>query len=274
MYKDLLAAVGPFSVLLYGDAGAGKTTLAVDAFWDFMKLEKRCEGLWIQLGRESNTALGVPVAMTKSFSSTLSDPMKFLNSFNACIRGVAVERLKGAGPEVVVVDGLTEFGALYEYYKTPSASDTFEVWRGLKDSFFGAMQLLNPEFLKCVVICTASVDVKRRGTKTKSQEVIGADPDWQDSKFVPYMDGWARRHMGRYFNLVAYMDADYRQVKGADGKLEKKECHDVWFQGHGDYLIKNQWEHRWEGLPPKLTNARFEEVLGLIAKAKGSAAGA
>ena len=195
--------------------------------------------------------------------------MKFLNEFNKCIRDVALERKKGKGPEVIVVDGLTEFGAMYEYYKGPSATDTFETWRGLKDAFFGAIQMLNPEFLRSIVVCTASVDVKRRGTRTKSQEVIGADPDWTDSKFVPYMDGWARRHLGRYFNVVAYMDLDYRLMKGEDGKLGRKPCHDVWLQGQGDYLVKNQWDHKWAGLPGKLTDARFGEVLELFGRAKG-----
>jgi hypothetical protein len=261
----------PKSVLVYGDAGVGKTYLGVSSFWDPRKLEKIREGRWLLIGREDNDALGVPEEMIRRFVSPKEQPMKFANDFATYVEALVAQSRKGNGLDAIFVDGWSEWNhlLLWEFDKSGQSQSQWDAFDQAKDRFFSAIQMLHPRELGAHIIATARVDEKRKGVFNKrTGELTGADPDYINFKYVPAMVGWAKKNMAHYYDLVVYAEAEPGDIK-VGGKIRKGIHHNYYVLPSGDFLVKNRWEHRAlaAGLPDHLTNATFDSLLEYIDKA-------
>jgi hypothetical protein len=261
------------SVLLYGDAGAGKTAFAASAFWDWRREKLMRDGRLLVFGREGNSALGIPEANVKRFRSPAKDPLKFLTDFNVYMEALIVQLEKGTGPKVIALDGWSEWNQtlLFEYDEKGS-DDYWAKFDTAKDRFFSVQRMLDPEEFDIWVLATARVDEKRKGVfSKKTGQVTGADPDYmQGYKYIPAMVGWAKKNMAHYYDIVTYVEATPGTVKSASGKLTAATHHDYHFVQTGDYLVKNRWEHKWIATdqPASLTNPMFDDMLGRLQDAE------
>lgn len=258
--------MNPIKLLLYGDAGSGKSALGVSAFWDFKAGKKLREGRWLLIGQEDNDALGVPEEYIRRFISPKDDLLKFAKDFTLYLEAsVATANKKGA-PEAFIIDSLSEWNHLFLYeHAKKLGGDKWDKYQEAKDRFIGAVQMLNPRVLNAHVIATARVDQKKNGVKSRSTgETAGADPEyWSDFKYVPAMEGWPRKNLSHYFDIVSYVEADVADVRTLSGALRRGSVHRYYMVPSGDFLVKNRWEHQWlrADKPDCLTNPLFDDMM-------------
>lgn len=259
------------SFLFYGDAGAGKTAILASAFWDWKKMKLIRDGRLLVFGREGNDALDIPEANVKRFKSPKSDPLKFLDEFNLYMEALILQLEKGKGPEVIGLDGWSEWNQtlLYEHDLSKGDSDYWAKFDTAKDNFFAIQRAMDPgEFDHTFFLATARVDEKRKGVYSKTtKQVTGADPDyWQGMKYIPAMVGWAKKNMSHYYDLVAYMETEPGPVKTPSGATRQAMHHRTYLVQAGDYLVKSRWSHKWIATdqPDYLTNASFDDMLGRL----------
>ena len=250
----------PIRTLFYGDAGSGKSAIGVSAFWDFKTGKKLREGRWLLIGQEDNDALGVPEELIRRFVSPKEDMLKFARDFSLYLEAAVAAARKPNAPEVYVIDSLSEWNHLFlfEHVKSAPSADKWDKYMEAKDRFMAAVQTLDPRVLHAHIIATARVDVRKKGIMAKRKtdsgsvsEVAGDDPGyWSDFKYVPAMEGWPRKNMSHYFDIVSYVEADVADLKMPDGKIRRGTAHNYYFVPAGDSLVKNRWEHQWLAAPP------------------------
>ena len=255
--------------LVYGPFGAGKTALGVSSFWDWRRQKQIRNGRLVLIGSEGNPALGVPEELIKRFRVEAGKTAEFVKAFETALKAWVMLARRRQGLEALVVDGFSELGAVFETFRGDETTDKWTAWRELKDAVIRITQYLTPEELGCHIIGTARVMKRRQGIKDKTDDVVkGADPDWFDSEYYPAMEGWARENLGHYFNLVAYMNADTKEVR-REGKRVTEAVHRLHLIRDGRYAIKNVWAHGLigHGLPTVLDNPAFDDLLGLLERA-------
>lgn len=244
-----MAKPKPMSALLYGGPGAGKTALAVSAFWDWRKKEKVANGKIITFGAEDNPALMIPEECRHTdkgtslrLTSPLLDSQTFLEQFNLITRRFIKDSEEGHPLDVLVIDGLSEFDLLFEhtYVDTGDKESQFAKWNALLAEMFACMMRASHTALNCQVLMTARVMEKKKAKQGRSGSIAG-DPDYIDYDYYPSMRGSFRLHMPHYFNLVLYMET--KTARTADGRVVP--AHVVNMVRNGDFYIKNQWEHSW-----------------------------
>jgi hypothetical protein len=254
------------SILAYGDAGAGKTAFAASAFYDWKKGKTIRDGRLLVFGREGNSALGIPEENVKRFRSPKKDPLKFLTEFNLYMEALVVQLEKGTGPEVIALDGWSEWNQtlLFEY-DAKGSDDYWAKFDEAKNRFFAIQRMLDPEEFHIWVLATARVDEKKKGAFSKrTNQIEGADPDYmQGYKYIPAMVGWAKKNMAHYSDIVTYVEAEPGDVRTPSGILRKATHHNYYMIQSGDYLVKNRWEHKWLATdqPDYLTNPLFDDML-------------
>jgi hypothetical protein len=236
------------STLLYGGPGVGKSALAVSSFWDWRKREPIAKGKLITFGAEDNPALAVPEEFRRTdkgtslrLTSPLLDDSKFLDQFDAISQRFVYDAEHGESPDVIVIDGLSEFDLLFE--ATFGDSDNrFAKWDGLLSQLFSMMMRLHHDVLKCHVIMTARVMEKKKG---KQSSTYTPDPSLYDFDYYPSLRGSFRHHLPHYFSMVLYMDTEQRLAQGGrwDGRVVP--VHTVQMVRSGEFYIKNQFEHAW-----------------------------
>ena len=261
------------STLLYGGPGVGKTALATSSFWDFKKREPipGRNGRLLLIGREENDALGIPEENIVRFPLPQEDPLKFATDFERYLKALNSPAGKEAGVTDVVVDGFTElcYDFTYAYRESKDPRDQFEVYREWQRAFINFMQLLHPKTMQANVIGTARVAQLRKGSTTARGNTVAGDPEWMEEfKYYPSMEGWARHNMGHYFNMVVYLEQD-TETKIIGGKPARAPVHVAHMLGGGDYWTKNIFSHLWNGHPPTLTNAMWDELEEVILSAVG-----
>ena len=274
-----------FAQLVYGPAGGGKTDYALSALWDQKTKTFKRPGLYVTFGKEGNSANDIPLVTFKDVAAGKSgrvkltsptlDSTKFAKDFLDLARGVyklhrkALAEGKPVPFEVVIVDGITEFGLLYEQSfrnENPSA-EKWAVWNTLLNYCVSVMQLLDPEELDAFVLVTARASEKRKGIENKSTNtVVGADPDYTLADNIPYINGQFRDQLPHYFALVNYVKTEVKATQ-RNGQPSREPVHSVRMVAtDGEFLVKNQWERQWlaSGKPRELDNTDFDSVLKII----------
>lgn len=214
--------------------------------------------MWLQVGREANPSIPVPPECTMRLASPSKRPLAFSQELKAFLKGAIAKAYKGEGYEVIVLDGLSEFGTLFEAAKEEEASESkWEVWRAWKKEFVQVIQLLNPEELGAWVICTARI---RRPKET--------DIEWLDDLYMPDLDGWAKERVGYYFSGVFYTDVG--EVRNKEKGGEKETVFQLHVLPKKGYWIKNAWAREWreKGLSNPVLNPTFDMMLDLIKEGK------
>lgn len=275
-----------FAQLVYGPAGSGKTDYCLSAMWDVKTKAFKRPGLYITFGKEGNVAFdSIPVVTTEDIkagkpgrirlSSPRMDDIKFADTFKAICteiyRQAQAAKKAGKSPayEVIVVDGITEFGMLYEqvFRAVNPSAEKWAVWNTLLSYCISVMQLLDAEELGAYVLVTARVSEKRRGITDRQGNTVGADPDFMTSDNVPYMNGQFRDQLPHYFSMVNYIKTEVKAVKeGASGQ-DVRPVHSIRMVAtDSDFLVKNQWEREWLAAkkPRELPNADFDNVIKII----------
>lgn len=261
--------IKPFSTLLYGGPGAGKTFTALTSFWDFDKGTARegRNGLWIQVGRENNPALDLPDQCIRRFAPDLDNPTKFVTELAKYCRSLVKEVRQGkTSYYAIVFDGFSEWQTAYQLDLPDSESgEGRKFWGEVKRELISILQILNPDELKAHVLATARITELKKATATRSGKETPGDPSWMnDFKYYPSMDGWARHNLGHYFNLVCYVDQDTASTMNEKKQLVRQSQHKVWFMADGDFWVKNVWEHGWGGKPHYLVNPTFDDIVRLL----------
>jgi hypothetical protein len=236
------------STLLYGGPGAGKSALAVSSFWDWRNRTQVAKGKMITFGAEDNPALTVPEEFRHTdngtslrLTSPLLDDTKFIDQFDAISRRFIYDAENGNSPDVIVIDGMSEFDLLFE--ETFENSDNrFAKWDALLTQLFSMMMRLHHDTLKCHVIVTARIMERKKG---KQSSTFTPDPSHYDFDYYPSLRGSFRHHFPHYFSMVLYMDTEQRLVEGGrwDGKI--LPAHVLQMVRTGEFYIKNQFEHSW-----------------------------
>ena len=250
----------PSKFNFYGQGGSGKTTLAVSSMVDIYSGEKRRNGIWMQIGQESNPSLPVPDANVKRFVPDLANPHAVVKELFDFLKALRVSAGKGKSPDILIFDGFTEMDILlgYIYDIQPLEDDKWGEWRYRKNVFRELVQLLDAATLGCHVLSTARVAEIRKGVSNKrTGEVIGADPEFVTSRYFPQMDGWMRYNLPSYANYVFYLETE----DGKEGPLHR--CH---LLQTGDFFIKNTNDHKWPllKLPKYLDNGTFDQMLDIV----------
>lgn len=262
------------STLLYGGPGAGKSALAVSAFWNWRKREQVANGKWITFGAEDNPALMVPEEFRHTekgtslrLTSPLLDSQAFLDQFDLISRKLLLDAGQGKHLDVLVIDGLSEFDLLFEEtYKGSGGEDdsgNFGKWNGLLSQMFSMMMRTTHTALGCHIIMTARVMEKKKAKQTKRATMAG-DPGFLDFDYYPSMRGSFRLHMPHYFSMVLYMET--RQARVGD---KVQPVHIVNMVRNGDFHVKNQWEWPWiqSGRPSSVANPMWPSLWKMIAGA-------
>lgn len=264
------------SHLYYGGPGSGKTYMLVSSFWNVDTHKQLRNGRLLLFGRETNEALleEIPDKLIKRFVSPVEEPLQFVDDFELYMRAVVAEARKGTGPEVLAIDGYSEWNAVFmlEHQARYGVGDKWAGWRAAKDKFIASVQMLNPTTLKAHVLGTARVTERKKGVVNKQGDVVvEADPDWMDFKYYPAMEGWAKENLPHYFGLVSYVDADPGPVTDLEGKVRQGTHHKYYMvPSETGFWVKNWWEREWfiANMPPLLTNPKFDDILGALESAK------
>jgi hypothetical protein len=267
--------VPPFSQLVYGGPGSGKTYYTTSAFWDHREKKQIREGRLLLMGRESNPALDIPEELIRRFPFDETKPTEASKAFNDYLRKVMLEVRKGKSLGALAVDGFTEFTINFEQGHF-DPNDKFKMYDQMKRSLISDIQLMNPTDSGMYILGTARVGEWRKAIESRSTGAkTGGDPEWMDTfKYWPEMPGWAKRNLSHYFNLVNFVDLDIgrRQVLKRGGKagetVERKvPVHNLYMLGVGNFWVKNCWEEDYisAGQPDYLTNPMFDDVLNVLA---------
>ena len=260
----------PARTLLYGGPGAGKTSLAVSAFWDWKTQTQVADGRIITFGEEDNPALHIPEEARRlgntldlRLTSPLLDDALFLEQFNIVSRKLIYDAQQGKRLDVLVIDGFSEFDLLFEATYKSGGDNRFAKWEDLMTQLFSMLVRLSPRVLGCAVIATARVMERK---KAQPQRV--ADPNWLDYDYYPSLRGSFRHAFPHYFNQVFYVEAG--QVQDA-GRIIP--THNVHMIRTGDFCVKNIWEHEWlrAGEPDYLTNVSWPELWQRLTASKKEA---
>lgn len=267
------------SILVYGGPGSGKTRFGVSAFWDFKKHVPLCNGRLIDLGREYNPAIEseIPTELVKRFSLD-ADPSKYLNTFTEIrqyIGQVIRARDTKDAIDVLVFDGITEWNQMYQlaFEGTPgnAGADKFAKWDGLQREFRKLMQMLDPRTLGATIITTAMVGgVRKELTKRDGTVAAQGDPDWmQDVRYFPDIQGSAKNQLGRYFNVMSYIDLATTSAT-VNGVIRTIPQFKFYMVPGTDYWVKNVWVDKWinAGLPDYLTSPTYQDMIDSIERAK------
>lgn len=255
-------------LLSYGPPGGGKSALCVSSFWNFLEnkpiLKENGEpvvGRWIQIGAEVNDELDVPAEYIKHFSISPTAPLKFADDLGKYLRTLAAAKTQGKGVDALVLDGLTQFNVDYIYGHEKVDDKMFAAWRGFKERMTELTQLLNPNLLGCNIFATARV-ARFKGDRDLAGQEIQGDPDWlKGVEYIPNLDGYFRDQIGHYFSQIVYIHAETAKKGGKYQTVHKSQ----WLPG-GDYLVKNQAEHKWlkAGRPMFLENVMWPEVQSIL----------
>ena len=253
--------------LFYGPPGGGKTTLGLSSFYDYRQNKLIRDGRWLRIGGESNTRMVLPDANVKHFTSPDTNPLEFSEQFDVYTKALVAQAYKGKGPEVVFMDGLSEFNLLdiHEFtQKHGIGDDKWARYDYARDQFIGAIKRLRADTLNAFVIMSARVDTRRKGIlNKKTGELTGDDPVWMDTRYVPAAAGFVRDNLGYYFDLIAYVDSDPGMVVLPDGTQAQGDHHKVYMRQGDNYLVKNVWADCWTVTkrPDYLTNPTFDDIV-------------
>jgi hypothetical protein len=250
--------MNPKSYLFYGAYGSGKTTLATSAFWDFKKEElvKGRVGRVVYVGREMNEDLGIPEEYVRRFPYNERKPLKFADNLIKWLEQMNMASKKNEeGITDFVFDGITEFcenylDAIEEEESEEVRKNSYHVWRRWKSMFKRWVQLTHPVSLGMNVFVTARVKEKR-----------DSDEEWRGDQYYPDVMGWARNHLGNYFNHIVYMKQGGKTTMEGGKPGSKPERTSFWIPG-GEYAVKNTAEHKWleKGVKGQLVNVTWPEV--------------
>ena len=259
--------------LLYGAGGAGKTGLAVSAFWDWMFGKPVADGKLISFGAEDNPALEIPEEFRQTqngtslrLTSPLLDSTEFLQQFDLITRKLIYDAENGDKLDVLVIDGLSEFDLLYEHTFDTGDDEkgNFAKWDGLLNQMFSMMLRIMPSVLGCAVITTARVMEKKK-SKQSGKTTMAGDPGWMDFDYYPSLRGSFRLHLPHYFQNVFYMETVPEQAE--DGQVIPGHATHLITQG--EYLTKCQWEHKLlkAGLTRPVVNLMWPESWAMLTQA-------
>lgn len=265
---EVNVSIPPSRFNFYGMAGCGKTTIGVSALVDIFTGESRRPGMWIRIGQEGNSGLPVPDNMMKRFTVNQNDPHAMVTELTQFLIKLRTSSGQGHPPGVVVFDGLTELDIVlgYIYSLAPLESDKWGEWRYRQRIIQIIMQLLDAESLQCPVITTNRLAEFKKGIQNMRGETTGADPETQESRYFPQMNGWARYNISSYFDYMFFMESD---------TVQGEEVHRTYLRQTGDFQIKNAQSHKWPllELPYYVDNASFDDILDLIEKAAAPVGG-
>lgn len=242
------------STLLYGGPGSGKSALAVSSFWDWRKHVQVAKGKLITFGAEDNPALAVPEEFRHTdngtslrLTSPLLDDTEFISQFDAISRRFIYDAEHDNSPDVIVVDGMSEFDLLFEE-TFADEENRFAKWEALMTQLFSMMMRLHHDTVKCQVIITARIMERKKAkqpVKGDKGTSYAPDPGHYDFDYYPSLRGGFRHHFPHYFSMVLHMDTEQRLVEGGrwDGKI--LPAHVLHMVRTGEFFIKNQFEHAW-----------------------------
>ena len=258
--------------LFYGGPGSGKTAGALSSFWDWRAQIR--DGRWLRIGRESNSSLNVPDELVKRFTPPSENPIKFMDEMTLYFKAARLAARKQGHPEVYVMDGWTEWNALFLSKHYEQFGDTgWKRFQEAKDRFFQLVQFLDPEEMDAHIITTARITRWKKPLVDKSgKELAEGDQDWQsDFKYFPAMDGWARDNLSHYFSMVIYVDQDPGLIT-VNGRQRQGVQHKYYMLPSGDFWVKNWWEWQWlqSGKPDYLVNPMFDDIVEALNQVKGA----
>jgi len=237
----------PTSGLFYGGPGAGKSALAVSAFYDWRTQTPIARGKWITFGREDNPALTVPQEFRETDNGTSLrltapnlDNLDWVKRFEDITDSLIHKAGKGDCLDVLVIDGMSEFDLLYE---EATNAEGFDMWNDLMSQMFSAMIRLDPEVLNCTILITARVMEKKKAKQGRT--TIPGDPSYIDFDYYPSLRGSFRLHFPHYFNYVLYMETQLMKVAEGKWKGKRLPAHITNMVRTGEFYIKNQYEHGW-----------------------------
>lgn len=274
----------PTDYLLYGPPHGGKTSWAVSAMWDWVKKEKLRNGRLIQIGREKNPYLHIPDEFLQTGSGqslavksplldadakSASEYDQWLFTLDNLTKALVrdANQKKADRPEVVVLDGWTEFDLLYENTEARQRMDAMARFGSLLSETFTLLQRLDPQLLEVAFVSTARVGEKRKAkVNRRGEEFVPGDPAFVVNDYYPSYRGQMRYELPHYFSNVYYMQEEVRKVNSGPYEGRELPVHALTvLKGDSDqqhFAIKNQSEHEWldAGYPTVLYNSSFDTV--------------
>ena len=266
-YLDLLHSFRkPFGSELYGFGGGGKTYTATSSFYNHEKGEVIANGRWIKFGSEDNATIGIPDEFIREFHTDRDKSKKWLQEFHQYMYGVHAAARQGKRPDVLVMDGLSEFSILWlQTHGVPG--DLRATYGGLKDEISSLLSLCNPLELGCHVIWTARVSERKKEVQNKQGQIIQeGDPDYLDMDYYPGVEGKsAKLSTPHYFRLIPYVKATTVR-KSVGGKLLDIPAHELNLYPQDGFFVKNDWQTQMlrRNHTGTLINPTWEDVLRAI----------
>lgn len=268
----------PHKFMLYGPAGAGKTTFAISSFWDFreQKIIPGTDGRLLLFGSEGNDALGIPEDKVRRFPYNPKKPLDFYEQFVKYLETIHAAALQGKGPTSIVVDSLSELSQGYidayeEENEAACAADKWTSWRAWRRQYRLIDRLLGAQTLHADIFYTAHVREVRETVVTSRGKEMKGDAAWlQEMQIgnIPSIEGKAKEEAPHNFDFIVYMKpTSERRVTDA-GFVETPLYQSFWLPIK-DYLTKNKFGHLWgnnSGMQESIMFADFKNIIEGIQK--------
>lgn len=247
-------------VAVFGEEGAGKTDLLVG-------VARLAPTRYLYIDNEGSTTAYPLHIYTKEepYGVYLSDPFNS-GEVQKLLSAELARAAKGQGLyDAIVLDSMTD----HSYNESRRIEGQFDKEFGSKGSDEKTLKRWGEVLAANVQVCQTGVALSNNHCAFMLTSAANRRED--DAKIIasstiqPLMSGSIKDLVGKWFDLVIFVEPAVEEVKGV-----KKPVHKYHMLRDGPWRVKNRWEEEWLrlGLPNVLTNTNLEELLPLIAKAE------